>query len=112
MEAALNKQPKAYWLKVIHEAGVPVGPILDTAEAAEHPQIKARSMWIQAGGVGMPGNPVKISGYDDPAERAAAPALDEHGASLRREFATLQRKAGYMGVSVRPQARRSRKRES
>lgn len=94
MEAALKKQPKAYWLKVIHEAGVPVGPILDSAEAAEHPQIKARNMWIEAGGVGMPGNPVKISGYEDPAVRAGAPALDEHGAPLRSEFATLQRKVG------------------
>jgi len=38
MEVTLKKQPKAHWLKVIHEAGVPVGPILDAAEAAEHPQ--------------------------------------------------------------------------
>ena len=86
----LKKQPKAHWLKVIHEAGVPVGPILDAAEAAEHPQTKARNMWIEAGGVGMPGNPVKISGYDDPPVRPGAPALDEHGAALRREFATAE----------------------
>jgi CoA:oxalate CoA-transferase len=94
MEKALKKQPKAYWLDVIHKAGVPVGPILDAAEAAEHPQIKARNMWIQAGGVGMPGNPVKISGYDDPAVRVGAPALDQHGAALRREFGTPKRKVG------------------
>ena len=88
MEGALRKQPKAHWLKVLHEAGVPVGPILDAAEAAEHPQTKARNMWIEAGGVGMPGNPVKITGYDDPPVRVGAPALDQHGAALRQEFAT------------------------
>ena len=29
MEVALKKQPAAHWLKVIHEAGVPIGPIND-----------------------------------------------------------------------------------
>jgi CoA:oxalate CoA-transferase len=87
LEAALKKAPAAHWLKVIHEAGVPVAPILDTAEAAQHPQIKARNMWIEAGGVRMPGNPVKISGYEDPPVRVGAPALDQHGAALRKEFA-------------------------
>ncbi len=44
-------------------------------------------MLIEAGGVQMPGNPVKISGYDDPPVRAGAPALDQHGAAVRKEFA-------------------------
>jgi CoA:oxalate CoA-transferase len=56
-------------------------------EAAEHPQTKARNMIIEAGGVRMPGNPIKISGYEDPPLRVGAPSLDEHGASIRREFA-------------------------
>jgi CoA:oxalate CoA-transferase len=86
MEVALKKQPAAHWLKVIHEAGVPVGPINDIKAAAEHPQIKARNMLIEAGGVKMPGNPVKISGYDDPPVRVGAPELNQHGAALRLEF--------------------------
>jgi CoA:oxalate CoA-transferase len=65
---------------------VPVGPLLNAAEAAEHPQTNARNMLIEAGGVRMPGNPVKISGYDDPPVRVGAPALDQHGAALRQEF--------------------------
>ena len=87
MELALKKAPTEHWLKVIHEAGVPVGPILNVKEAAEHPQILARNMLIEAGGVRMPGNPVKISGYEDPKVRVGAPTLDQHGAALRREFA-------------------------
>jgi CoA:oxalate CoA-transferase len=87
LEAALKKQPATHWLKVIHEAGVPVGPLLNVAEAAEHPQTKARNMVIEAGGVRMPGNPVKISGYADPPTRMGAPTLNQHGDALRCEFA-------------------------
>jgi CoA:oxalate CoA-transferase len=87
LELSLKKAPAEHWLKVIHESGVPVGPILNVKEAAEHPQTKARNMIIEAGGVRMPGNPIKISGYEDPQRRVGAPSLDEHGASIRREFA-------------------------
>jgi CoA:oxalate CoA-transferase len=86
IEAALGKQPAAHWLEVIHAAGVPVAPLLNVAEAAEHPQTRARNMLIEAGGVRMTGNPVKISGYEDPPVRAGAPTLDQHGDALRREF--------------------------
>ncbi|MDB5861767.1 MAG: CoA-transferase family protein [Ramlibacter sp.] len=86
LETALRKQPAAHWLEVIHAAGVPVAPLLNVAEAAEHPQTKARNMLIEAGGVRMTGNPVKISGYEDPPTRVGAPTLDQHGDALRREF--------------------------
>ena len=86
LEVTLKRKPAAHWLETIHEAGVPIGPLLNVAEAAEHPQISARNMVIEAGGLRMPGNPVKISGYDDPHVRIGAPALDQHGAALRREF--------------------------
>jgi CoA:oxalate CoA-transferase len=87
LELALKKQPAAHWLTVIHAAGVPVGPLLDVAEAAELAQTKARNMVIEAGGIRMPGNPVKISGYADPLTRIGAPTLNQHGDALRREFA-------------------------
>ncbi len=86
LEVALKTKPAEHWLLVVHEAGVPVGPLLNVAEAAEHPQTRARRMLIEAGGVTMPGNPVKISGHDDPRIRVGAPALDQHGAALRQEF--------------------------
>ena len=44
-------------------------------------------MLIEAGGVRMTGNPIKISGYDDPKERIGAPELNQNGAALRKEFA-------------------------
>jgi CoA:oxalate CoA-transferase len=88
LETTLKKQPADYWLKVIHEAGVPVAPLLNVAEAAELPQTAARNMLIEAGGVRMPGNPIKISGYDDPKIRVGAPTLDQHGKAARLEFAS------------------------
>jgi CoA:oxalate CoA-transferase len=87
LETTLRSQDASYWLAVIHEAGVPVGPLLNVAEAAELPQTAARNMVIEAGGIRMPGNPIKLSSYADPAVRPGAPALDEQGTALRREFA-------------------------
>jgi len=89
LERTLRDRDASHWLQVIHEAGVPVGPLLDIAEAAALPQTAARNMVIEAGGVRMPGNPIKISTYADPAVRPGAPSLDEHGASLRHEFAPV-----------------------
>lgn len=87
LQAVLKKQTAEYWLKAIHEAGVPVAPLLNVAEAAQLPQTAARNMLIEAGGIQMPGNPIKISGYEDPQTRTGAPTLDQHGAALRVEFA-------------------------
>ncbi|CAB3751195.1 CoA:oxalate CoA-transferase [Paraburkholderia solisilvae] len=89
LEAALSRETAAHWLEVIHAAGVPVGPVLNVEEAAKLPQTEARNMLIEAGGLRMPGNPVKISGYPDPRVRTGAPTLDQHGAALREEFSAL-----------------------
>lgn len=87
LEAALGQQPVAHWLEVIPATGVPIGPLFSVAQAVEHPQAQARNMLIKAGGVTMPGNPIKISAYPDPTERPGPPTLDQHGARLREEFA-------------------------
>lgn len=87
IEAVLQQQDAEHWLDVIHTAGVPVGPLLNIAEAAQLPQTAARNMLIEAGGVHMPGNPIKLSAYADPTVRPGAPQLDQHGAKLRQEFA-------------------------
>jgi CoA:oxalate CoA-transferase len=86
LEKTLKTRPAEHWLQALREAGVPVGPILDVAEAISLPQTKARNMVIEAGGLQMPGNPIKISGYSDPAVRPGAPSLDQHGPALRQEF--------------------------
>ena len=39
-----------------------------------------------AGRVPMPGNPIKLSGSDDPSERRPAPELDADRAAILREL--------------------------
>jgi CoA:oxalate CoA-transferase len=86
LEVVFRTRTAEEWIALLHEAGIPVGPLLDVAEAAELPQTKARNMVVSAGGLKMPGNPIKIAGYPDNDTRPAAPELNEHGAALRVEF--------------------------
>lgn len=81
IESVLVTRTTAEWLKTIDEAGVPCGPINTVADVVADPQVKERNMIIcandaVAGEIRMAGNPVKMSGYDDPATRPAAPDLD------------------------------------
>ena len=87
LEAVLRTQPASHWLGVLEAVGVPCGPISDVAEAVGSEQARVRNMVVTAGGLPVPGNPVKASAYDDPSDRPAAPALDEHGAAVRAELA-------------------------
>jgi CoA:oxalate CoA-transferase len=88
MEAVLRTRSAEHWLGVLDGAGVPCGPISDVAEAVASPQSKARNMVVDAGGLPVPGQPLKLSAWPDPVTRPAAPALDEHGAAIREEFGT------------------------
>jgi CoA:oxalate CoA-transferase len=86
LEAVLRTAEAAHWLVVLERAGVPCGPISDVAEAVDSEQARARSLVVDAGGLPVPGNPVKTSAWPEPAARRAAPALDEHGAAIRAEL--------------------------
>ncbi len=91
IEARLQLKPAAEWLSVLDTAGVPCGPLHDVAEALAHPQVKARNMVIEtAFEDGQPlmaaGNPVKISGFEDPVTRPGAPALDGDRDVILREL--------------------------
>jgi CoA:oxalate CoA-transferase len=89
-----------HWLEVLADAGVPCGPISDVAEAVGSPQSAARNMVVDAGGLPVPGQPLKLSAWPDPAVRPAAPALDEHGPAIRAEFGTGPRGEGASEVGV------------
>ena len=81
LEQALTQRSAAAWLEVLTEAGIPCGPINDIAAVLADPQVAARNMIIETREVDgtvlqMAGNPIKLSGFEDPAERTAAPELD------------------------------------
>jgi CoA:oxalate CoA-transferase len=81
IETALAKGKCADWLIKLDAAGVPCGPLNDVAQALANPQIAARNMVVsiqdaKAGELKMAGNPIKLSGFADPATRGRAPELD------------------------------------
>ena len=91
IEERLATAPAAHWLALLDAAGVPCAPLHDVAQALGHPQTAARNMAITtAFPDGTPllaaGNPVKISGHDDPAVRPKAPALDEHRTMILQDL--------------------------
>lgn len=86
IEKVLKQKPAAYWLNIIDQNKVPVAPLLGVAEAMNLPQTKARNMLIEAGGIKVPGTPIKLSCCEDLTVRPSAPELDQHGAQIRAEF--------------------------
>ena len=82
LEAILHTATTDYWMGVMDTAGIPAGPINDIGQAIEYPQTAARNMVVTiddpvTGPMKVVGNPIKISGYEDPTTRKPAPNLDE-----------------------------------
>ncbi len=87
METLLAHETVAEWLKRFEAAGVPAAPIHTVADVMADPQVLARNMIITADepGLGpwrMQGNPIKLSGHEDPPTRPAAPELDADRAHI------------------------------
>ncbi|HWP66514.1 MAG TPA: CoA transferase [Candidatus Limnocylindria bacterium] len=96
LRAALSErlvtQPGAHWIERLRAAGVPCGPINTIADVAADPQVAARNMLPRvddpvAGPVRVFGCPVKMSAFDDPPVRPAAPELDGDRERILRELA-------------------------
>jgi CoA:oxalate CoA-transferase len=85
IESALVARTAESWLELLGDAGVPCGPVSSVAEALSSEQAAARGLVIDVGGMPMPGNPMKLTGYPD-ALPDPAPELDRDGADLRSEF--------------------------
>ncbi len=99
LESTLREQPSAHWLGLLETAEIPCGPIQDVAQVLDHPQVRARNMVVSVPGpdgrrLEIAGNPVKLSGVEDPRSRDAAPRLDEHREALVREFSAAARAPG------------------
>jgi CoA:oxalate CoA-transferase len=87
LEAVLASGPAEKWLQVLEAVGVPCGPISGIADSVGSEQSRVRQMVVDAGGLPVPGNPLKLSTWPDAGFRPAAPELDEHGPAIRAEFA-------------------------
>ena len=87
IEAILKAAPATEWVRKLEAIGVLCSLIQTVADAVANPQTSARNMIVEAGGIRMAGNPVKLSILADPPTRKPAPELDADGATIRAEFA-------------------------
>lgn len=75
------KHPRAHWLAVLEQAGIPCGAIHNVAEALAMPQAQARKMVVDFAAQGSPvralGNPIKLSA-SPVSYRTPPPSLSEH----------------------------------
>jgi CoA:oxalate CoA-transferase len=91
LEECLVAKDSASWLTAFEAAGIPCGPINDVGEALADPQINARNMVVTVddpdiGAFRLAGNPIKMSGFADPATRGAVPSLDGARADILKLF--------------------------
>ena len=91
LEDELKNKTTTEWCKIFEENKIPCGPINNIKEVVESPQTKARNMIVSAihnkiGEFKMPGNPIKMSSYDDPDTRGEIPDLDQHREKILKEF--------------------------
>lgn len=98
IEAVTTTQPRTYWLKILEDAGVPCGPILNYAEVFDDPHIQARGMVQEmdhpvGGQVRVLGPAAKLS--ETPARLTRrSPLFGEHTAELLQEV-------GYTDAEIR-----------
>ncbi|AEH10868.1 MULTISPECIES: CaiB/BaiF CoA transferase family protein [Protofrankia] len=85
-ERTLRARPAAYWLKALGTAGIPCGLINNVAEAVSSEQAVFRDMVVDAGGLPLPGNPVKMADWPQTSQRPPEPRLDADGPAIRAEF--------------------------
>jgi CoA:oxalate CoA-transferase len=91
IDAILSTNTRDHWIALLEAAGLPCGPVNNVAQAIAHPQVEARNMLIEVddpvtGPLELVGNPMKLSAFDDPHTRAAAPDLDADRVKILREL--------------------------
>ncbi len=77
------------WLKILHDGGIPVGPINDVERVVKDPGVIARNMIVTthhpvAGDVMMAGVPIKLSETPGSVD-APAPTLGQHTREILKE---------------------------
>jgi crotonobetainyl-CoA:carnitine CoA-transferase CaiB-like acyl-CoA transferase len=92
IEPALAARPAAEWSKLMNDAGVPAGEVLDVPSVLEHPQIAARGLLKTFGDVPDVDRAVSVvrAGFrlasGDPAPSSPPPALGADTAGILAEL--------------------------
>jgi len=90
IEAVTSGRPRAHWLTLFEDNGLPCGPINNYAEVFDDPQVLARGMVVETehprlGRIRALGTPVKMS-VTPPIAGRRAPLLGEHTREVLAEL--------------------------
>lgn len=90
LEDRLRLQPRAHWLRIFSDNGVPTGEYHSVAEVVEHPQIAARGMVASVrtpggGDLRVAANPL-LAGAAQPVVRRNPPVLDGDRERILHDF--------------------------
>jgi CoA:oxalate CoA-transferase len=92
IEAVLMTADTAVWDAKLLAVGLPCGPLRSVDDLLVNPQLHSRNMLRFSGepdvsdGIRYAGNPVKMSGMDDPPVAKLAPKLDQDRARILAEL--------------------------
>ncbi len=86
IENVLKTQPAQTWSDKLQEAGIPAGIVQTVTEAEKMQQIVARDMVVTVGKRQLPGNPLKMGGYDSSCASTPPPALGADSDRIREFF--------------------------
>ena len=87
MQDVLKTKPAAEWDKILHEAGVPAGLVLNVDKTRRLDQIIERGMVkTLPDGNEVLGSPLKYGTWNSYGLQKDAPKLDEQGEQIRKEF--------------------------
>jgi len=110
IEKALSNRSAQEWIPAINAAGVPCGPVLDLAQALNHPVTHGLDMvesvrHTTLGDMNVLGQAVKVSGSQDQWLHAHAPLLGEQTVEVLGELGYAQDEIGeLLGQNVVAQA--------
>ncbi|MFF0312116.1 CaiB/BaiF CoA transferase family protein [Streptosporangium sp. NPDC004379] len=93
---AFRSRTRAEWEEVFAGSDACVVPVLDPAEAAEHPHNRARGTFVEVGGVRQPAPAPRLEGADSPDLAPATLLSDLSGWGLDPEAAERLRAAGVL----------------
>ncbi len=86
IESVFAALPRDDVVRRLAEGRIAFGNVNTPADLAAHPQLRRAPMETPGGVLDMVASPIRFSGETGGGGFAPVPALDQHGAALRREF--------------------------